>query len=232
MIKLIRPRPVRQQKPLEYITSGEMAELERRAADYGLTVERLMENAGKAVGEFVITRYGPGAKVCVVCGGGNNGGDGSVAARYLSKACETKVVLLTSPQKIRTPEARKNWEKLGKTAALRYVAEDTATLKMSRGLIEKADVIVVAMLGTGMRGGVVKEPLSTAIEIINEARAVKVAVDLPSGLDPNSGAAALPTLKADVTLALHLPKIGLEGRPEYTGEIVVLPIGIRGRKEA
>jgi NAD(P)H-hydrate epimerase len=217
---------------LEYITPDEMTELERRAVDYGLTVERLMENAGKAVAEFALSRYGPAMKVCVVCGSGNNGGDGSVAARYLSKACPTKVVLLTGPEKIKTPEARKNWERLGETTAQRFVAEDKATLKNRLELFEKSDVIVVAILGTGMRGGVVKEPLATAIDMGNASIGVKIAVDLPSGLDPNSGAAAFPTVRADVTLALHLPKTGLRGRQEYTGEIVILPIGIRGWREA
>jgi hydroxyethylthiazole kinase-like uncharacterized protein yjeF len=212
---------------VEYITPSDMAALEGRASDYGMTVERLMENAGKSVAEFVISNYGHAAKVCVVCGGGNNGGDGLVAARYLSKVFDTSVVLLTNPERIRTQESRNNWKRLGETKAKRVVAEDEETLRSS-GIIGESDVLVVAILGTGMRGGNVREPFATAIEMVNASGAVKVAIDLPSGLDPTSGAAAAPTVRADVTLALHLPKTGLRGREEYTGKIVVVPIGIRG----
>ncbi len=215
---------------MEYITPAKMAELERRASEYGLTVGELMENAGKGVADFVVSRYDP-SRVCVVCGSGNNGGDGSVAARYLSLVCDTTVLLLTDPARIRTPEARKNWERLRETSAKRLVVDDTEKLKRSSDPIEKSDVIVVAILGTGMQGGVVREPLATAIDLINASRAAKVAVDLPSGLDPSTGVVGRPTVRADVTLALHLPKVGLRERREFTGEIVVLPIGIRGKGE-
>jgi NAD(P)H-hydrate epimerase len=94
-------------------------------------------------------------------------------------------------------------------------------------MIAEADVIVVAIFGTGVKGGVVKEPYSTAISLVNAARGVKVAVDLPSGIDPATGAASRPSVRADVTVALHLPKVGLKGRGEFTGEVVVVPIGIR-----
>jgi hydroxyethylthiazole kinase-like uncharacterized protein yjeF len=215
-------------KSLEYITPEEMAELERRASRDGLSVERLMENAGKSVADFVLSRYGSTRKVCVVCGSGNNGGDGLVAARRLSKACDTKVVLLTNPERIRSEEARRNWERLAATSALVAVAEDTETLRRRSGLIMGSDLVVDSILGTGVRGGAMREPLATAIGMINASTATKVAVDVPSGLDPNTGVAGHPTVKADVTLALHLPKTGLRGRSEYTGEVVVLPIGIGG----
>lgn len=166
-----------------------------------------------------------------MCGSGNNGGDGAVAARYLSHVCDTTVLLLASPDRIRSDEARRNWERLEGTPAKLLVAEDAAKLKRSSGVIKGSDVVVVAIIGTGMQGGAVKEPYATAIEMINASRAVKVAVDLPSGLDPGSGVVGRPTVKADVTLALHLPKAGLKGRPEYTGEVVVVPIGIRGGKD-
>ena len=102
---------------MEYITPKEMAELEKRATDHGLTVERLMENAGKSVADFVLSRYGSALRVCVVCGSGNNGGDGLVAARHLSRVCDTRVVLLANPGRIKSEEARRNWERLGRTSA-------------------------------------------------------------------------------------------------------------------
>ena len=66
--------------------------------------------------------------------------------------------------------------------------------------------------------------------MVNGSKGVKVAVDLPSGIDPATGTASQPSVRADVTLALHLPKVGLRGREEYTGEVVVVPIGIRSEQ--
>jgi len=212
---------------LEYITPEAMRELERGASEYGLGVKQLMENAGRGVAEFVLSRYGSARRVCVVCGGGNNGGDGFVAARYLSASRRVEVILLTSPDRIRTEEARQNWEALAGTRAEVHEAGETSTLVALSTAIEEADVIVVAIFGTGMKGGEIGEPYATAISMVNASKGVRVAVDLPSGIDPATGAASRPTVRADVTLALHLPKVGLKGREEYTGEVVVVPIGIR-----
>jgi NAD(P)H-hydrate epimerase len=137
------------------------------------------------------------------------------------------VVLLTSPEKIRSEEARENWRALARTKAALHVAADAAGLAESSRVFAKSEVIVVAIFGTGVKEGVVREPYATAISMINGAKVAKVAIDLPSGIDPATGAASRPTVKADVTVALHLPKIGLKGREEFTGEVVVVPIGIR-----
>ncbi|MGH9917313.1 MAG: NAD(P)H-hydrate epimerase, partial [Nitrososphaerales archaeon] len=225
LIKLIRR--VRPEARLEYITPEDMRELERRASEYGLGVKQLMENAGRGVAEFVVSRYGSARRVCVVCGAGNNGGDGFVAARYLSASRQVEVILLTSPERIRTGEARQNWEALASTRAEVHVAGETSALTGLSAAIADADVIVVAIFGTGVKGGALGEPYATAIALVNGSKAVRVAVDLPSGIDPSTGAASRPTVVADVTLALHLPKVGLRGREEYTGEVVVVPIGIR-----
>jgi hydroxyethylthiazole kinase-like uncharacterized protein yjeF len=212
---------------LDFITPDEMRELEKGASEYGLGVGDLMENAGRGVAEFILSRYGAVKRVCVVCGGGNNGGDGFVAARYLSVHCGVKVTLLSSPEKIRTEEARENWHALARTKAELHVVDDVDALAECSSIIAEADVIVVAIFGTGVKGVVVKEPAATAISLINNAKGVKVAVDLPSGIDPETGVASVPTVRADVTVALHLPKVGLKGREEFTGEVVVVPIGIR-----
>jgi ADP-dependent NAD(P)H-hydrate dehydratase / NAD(P)H-hydrate epimerase len=211
---------------LEYITPDAMKKLEQEASEYGLGVSQLMENAGRGVAEWVLSRYASARRVCVVCGRGNNGGDGFVAARYLSVSREVKVILLTSPARIRTEEARENWRTLEGTRAEALVASDVSALARASSAISEADVIVVAIFGTGAKGGVVHEPYATAISLVNGSKGVKVAVDLPSGIDPATGAASEPSVRADVTLALHLPKVGLRGREEYTGEVVVVPIGI------
>ena len=98
---------------------------------------------------------------------------------------------------------------------------ETSALVGLSGWIAKADVVVVAIFGTGVRGGVVNEPYATAISLVNGSKGAKVAVDLPSGIDPATGAISRPTVRADVTVALHLPKVGLKERAEFTGEVVV-----------
>ena len=211
---------------MKFITPEAMRALEEGASAYGLGVKDLMENAGRGVADFVLERFGA-PRVCVVCGGGNNGGDGLVAARHLSKACRVDVLLLTRPESIRTDEARGNWEALSKTKASLKVAPDLEALRSAASAVAEAQVVVDAIFGTGV-SGVVREPYAAAIRLVNESGAVKVAVDLPSGLDPATGRPSDPTVRADFTLALHLPKAGLRGRGEFTGEVVVVPIGIRG----
>jgi len=211
---------------LEYITPEEMRRLEEEASGYGLGVKGLMENAGKGVADFVAAKFPRARRVCVVCGGGNNGGDGFVAARRLAGRYKVDVVLLTDPGGIRTQEARENWDSLAGTGATRTVAADRPTL-LAVKCIGAADVLVVAIFGTGVKGGRVREPYASAIRMVNGAKGKKVAVDLPSGIDPSTGAASDPSVRADYTVALHLPKVGIRGRQEYTGEVVVVPIGIR-----
>jgi ADP-dependent NAD(P)H-hydrate dehydratase / NAD(P)H-hydrate epimerase len=225
LIKLIRGHALA--PPVEdYITPEAMRDLERRASGYGVSVSQLMENAGRGVAEAVLERLRP-RRVCVICGAGNNGGDGLVAARYLSKGCEVWVVLLTNPEGIRTEESRRNWAALVNTGVRTCVAATSGALRGCFEAIAKADVVVAALFGTGVEGGKVREPYATAIEMVNRSKATKVAVDLPSGIDPATGSPSSPCIMADLTVALHRRKVGLRGREEYTGEVVVVPIGIR-----
>jgi len=154
-----------------------------------------------------------------------------VAARHLAVRCRVDVLLLVSPDKIRTQEARENWSALEGTGTRLHVAEDLAALGNAAEVVASAEVIVVAIFGTGVKGRVVKEPFAAAISMVNAAKGAKVAVDLPSGIDPGTGEASFPTVRADYTVALHLPKVGLRGREEFTGEVVVVPVGIRGGRQ-
>src|SRR5437879_9174060 len=107
------------------MTTEEMMKEEARAASLGIAFGKLMENAGAEAGREVERRYGPlvGKRVLVVAGTGNNGGDGFVAARYLAaRGSKAKVLLLSSPEAIRTTEAQTNWKRLGETAAEVLVA--------------------------------------------------------------------------------------------------------------
>jgi hydroxyethylthiazole kinase-like uncharacterized protein yjeF len=216
---------------VEYITPEQMLDAEREAARKGVPVERLMENAGRTVAEEVVRRYAPGGEegVLVVAGTGNNGGDGIVAARHLSLmgVKRTSVILLANgPAGIRSDLARLNIERLAGTTVSVHFAGDLQSLNGISSLFGEAKVIIVAIFGTGIRGERVREPMAEAIRLANRSGAVRVAVDIPSGLDPLTGTLADEVIRADLTVTMHRAKMGLRGRSEYTGEVLVVPIGI------
>jgi NAD(P)H-hydrate epimerase len=205
-----------------------MLEAEQEAAKMGVPAEMLMENAGRAVADEVLRRYAPTEldMVVVVAGSGNNGGDGFVAARYLASAgLKVSVIVLAPPERIKEGIARLNFEMLSGTGAVIQVAGDIATLRRFSGAFEMAKIIVVAILGTGIKG-VVREPMAEAIRMVNRSRAVKVAVDIPAGLDPLTGSPADQVVRANLTITFHKAKVGLKDKNEFTGEVLVVPIGI------
>lgn len=190
-----------------------------------------MENAGRGVAEEINRRFAPleGKKVVVLAGNGNNGGDGMVAARYLSALnVSCAVILLCAPSGIKTEEAKRNFERLSDTLVgmhtVSALTELTELTELSR-IVESAEIILDAIFGTGVKGPV-RELQAEAIRMINRSKGVVVALDLPSGLDPLTGDVSDVCVKAELTMTLHRAKVGLRGREEYTGELVVIPIGI------
>jgi len=210
---------------LEYLTPDEMRAAERGAFAMGVSAETLMENAGRAVAEVVDDRFGPGAShtALVVCGPGNNGGDGFVAARYLkARGWTVLVLLLGAPAAIRTEESSKNWRRVENLVTSVVSPEELARYG---DYFARSDVILGAITGTGFSGGL-REPAATAVNMMNGSGAKRVAVDIPSGLDPLSGESHGPVFRADITVTFHRAKTGLRGKGEYTGEVLVVPIGI------
>lgn len=201
-------------------TAAEMREIDRRAADeFGLPTLLLMENAGRAVAAAA-RRWLPrrGGRGLVVAGRGNNGGDGLVAARHLANAGHTvQIWLLAEPDALRG-EVRLNFE------IVQRMGLAVSTTPPDR---LNADVIVDALYGTGLQGDVRPEA-AAAIERMNAADAPVVAVDLPSGLESDTGRWRTACVQATVTVTLGLPKIGLllwPGR-ERVGELCVDDIGL------
>lgn len=210
----------------EYITPEEMRRAERESWQRGMTVELLMENAGRGIANEIGISFGPlpGVRIVVVCGVGNNGGDGFVTARYLAQAgASVTVILLAKPADIKTNEAKDNWVRLSNVE--RLILSSAEELRKHGGIINDAAVVVDAIFGTGIHG-TVREPAATAIRMINESLAKKVSVDIPSGLDPGTGEVSAPTVMADMTATLHMKKVGFKGNGRYTGRVVVIPIGI------
>jgi ADP-dependent NAD(P)H-hydrate dehydratase / NAD(P)H-hydrate epimerase len=180
----------------------------------------LMERAGTGLTKLVAERV-PAGRIAVVCGRGNNGGDGFVTARLLrEQGREVDVLLLSAPEELRG-DARTNLERLPGPAPVAFTA---AALVGVHGIVD-------AILGTGFQG-VARQPAAGAIEAINTAReggeAVVVACDVPSGVDASTGEVEGPGVRAHATATFHAAKPGLWIAPGkgHAGELGVIDIGI------
>ena len=199
-------------------TSDEMRALDRWAIERaGIPSLELMERAGAEVARAIIALELDGP-VRIVCGRGNNGGDGLVVARLLREhGLSVDVLLLFAPADL-SPDARANHDRVD----TRQIGVDELP-----AALERSAVVVDALLGTGFAGSP-RPPLDKAIEAINAARATVVAIDVPSGLDASSGEVEGPCVRADLTVTFHAPKLGLWIAPGkmYAGRVEVVDIGI------
>lgn len=219
------------------MTAEEMTGADARAQRMGVPGIRLMEQAGSAVAAVAHALAVAGGRwdtgpILILCGPGNNGGDGFVAARRLCAGGARVIVALaaTGPRP-GTPDAGRNWDRLGRLAGIERVhvpvARDVAMLGHG---VERAAIVVDALLGTGVRG-LLREPVRSAVELANRARAAGVpvlAVDCPTAVDLSSGELSDPVVRADVTVTFHRPKAGLLTRrgAAVAGRVLVAPIGI------
>ncbi len=203
------------------ITSEFMAVVDANAAALGVPRKQLMESSGNAVAREVRTVADPGDAVAVVAGRGNNGGDAFVAVRFL-EAFDVAVHLLGRPSAIGTDIARENWDALEAAEADTRVVRDSADLAL-----DDPDVVVDAMLGTGVTGAL-REPERSAAAAIDAADATVVAVDVPSGVDPDTGAAAGGAVEADRVVTFHDEKPGLA---DLDATVTVADIGIPAAAE-
>jgi len=189
----------------------EMRILDRNAQHYGISILDLMENAGRGVADVARRDFGAaGKRILVVCGTGNNGGDGLVAARHLSKDGRVEVLLARPPDQLGTEEARTNFSRLRDVRVLEGLAE-------SEEAMARADMIIDALLGVGAEGPL-REPYATLIREMNASGKPILSVDVPSGFGAD------PIVRPAVTVALHDAKEGMT--PANSGRIQVVDIGI------
>jgi len=219
------------------MTAEAMTGADRRAQALSVPGERLMEHAGTAVAAAVHAlaldqervAVGP---ILVLCGSGNNGGDGFVVARRLGgRGFRVICVLVSNESRPGTPDAVRNWQRLdGIEAVRRLHAANPRDLSVLGGSIERVAVVVDALLGTGVRGGL-REPIRSAVELARRAREAAVpvvAIDTPTAVDLTSGDPSDPVVHADLTVTFHRPKTGLLTRrgAALAGRVLVAPIGI------
>jgi len=207
----------------DILTSEEMRAVEMNSEYLGIPKLILMENAGRAVAQAIMERFNVGAKIAVVCGLGGNGGDGFVAARHLAGAgYQVEVLLLGRSGNIGSIEACTNWEAIEAMVETTRVQEihDSAQIPKL-----EADVIVDALIGTGV-SGTLSSPFGEMVSAINDAEAFKIAVDLPTGIESDTGDIHGEAVKADITVTFHKLKPGLLKASGNTGVIEVKQIGI------
>jgi len=205
------------------ITASEMRRVDANCSDLGLLPIQLMENAGASVARAIRAQFPEGTeiRIVVLAGTGNNGGDGFVAARHLLDY-NPEILLLGRARDIATEESRRNWEILENLRADLREIRDSSELSE---LEPDADIVIDAMLGTGVRGSI-REPVASAIDLINASSAFVLSIDVPSGFNPDNFE---KVVHADLTITNHRMKEGLSRRPEATGEIEVADIGIPTR---
>lgn len=198
---------------------------ERAVREYGMPSVLLMENAGRGLADKLI-ELGLSGRAVICCGKGNNGGDGFVLARHLDlRGRPVRVLLWAEPEQL-TGDAATNFHILAKTTVPIEVFGDQADPARLRPMLADADWIVDALLGTGSRGEP-RPPLDAVIDTVNAAGRPILAVDLPSGLDCDTGVAARHTIRAAHTCTFVAPKIGFTAASaaEFLGEVHVLDIG-------
>ncbi len=238
------------------IGADEMARIDEAAQKLGLPEDALMESAGAAVAEVVHAELGrlaervrgPGGPlvrpplVVVLCGPGNNGGDGFVVARRLAASGRAVIaILVADASRLTGTAATHSWNVLQAMASAGslelFVAPNPELLLRLRERVAEATVLVDALLGSGASGPL-REPISTAVDLINASRthaqaagrpASVVAVDAPTRIDLTGGARSTPVVAADVTVTFHRAKAGFaldrEAR-RLAGRYLVAPIGI------
>lgn len=205
------------------ITSGEMRALEANAEYFGISLLQLMENAGGGIAQEIVSRFANDRKIVIFCGLSGNGGDGFVAARHLLTAgFKVEVVLVGKSRDISHESALKNWkilEALQGQIPLVEISDSSALPKV------EADIVIDALLGTGTKGKL-KPPMLQAVEHVNAIKAYKISVDVPTGIDSDTGEVLGAAVKANLTITFHKGKAGLKEAKKYVGDLVVKDIGL------
>jgi NAD(P)H-hydrate epimerase len=211
----------RHEMPIPAIKVEQMVEVDRlMIEEYGIHLIQMMENAGRSLAELarrLLDRELAGRRLTVLCGSGNNGGGGMVAARHLSNwGAEISLIQLAGSK------------------ALGGVIQQQMDILTRMGIhvvdqldLADCDLIVDALLGYGLQGNP-REPAAAWIRQMNQAPCRVLSLDIPSGLDATQGSARVPTVQADATMTLALPKTGLLATQarEYVGDLYLADIGV------
>ena len=212
-----------------FVTCAQMKEIEAKAAASGLSYYQMMENAGIGAAEFIMAKEAvAGKRILVFCGKGNNGGDGFVAARKLFQS-GARVQLILAEGAPKTEDAIKNRE-LCRSLSVPEIDIPEVLSGLSTAEIwgePPADIVIDAVYGTGFHGEL-SDRMRNLLHAINDSKAKKYALDIPSGLSGDLGEADEDTFRADYTLAFHRLKPAhlMKDAQKYCGQVERIDIGI------
>ena len=216
---------------MKILTTSEMREADRLTTErFGISSGALMENAGTAVAQFLAANVGPieRQRIVVLCGKGNNGGDGFVTARKMREMGASPLVFLFGDSTELGGDAAENFNRLHSIHLAPKPILNPADWNEARNSLAPADIIVDALLGTGLRGRV-EGLMAQAIEDVNrrDFRQMVIAVDIPSGISGDSGEFSGPAIFADCTITFTAPKVGMLLAPasRCVGRLRVSDIG-------
>ncbi len=215
----------------KYLSPMDVYKLDKNSEFLGIDTLLLMENAGRGVADFIASELKDKKKIVVICGTGNNGGDGFVSARHLaSLGYDVTVVLIGRSTLIRSDIARKNFEILKRmifSVKLIEIDDSSKISKLEEILSDNVDIVVDAILGVGIKGSARGLALE-AIRKVNEAKRrygfIVVSIDVPSGFNVFEGKSLGEVINADYTVTFHEPKKGFD--KERVGKVLVKSIGI------
>jgi hydroxyethylthiazole kinase-like uncharacterized protein yjeF len=223
------------------LKGSRVAEIDREAIGSGIDSKMLMKNAGEGTSKEIISDFENrdlkrAARGLVVCGGGNNGGDGFVAAGNLALYGMSITVFHTLPLEKMSPDSMFYFKELKSVKNINIYGlnlEDKKTRYLFIEEMEKADFILDALFGTGLHGKNIYGQAEEVIEVINSVRQKSenkkiYSIDLPSGVDSDNGKILGTAVKADKTITMGCKKVGLVNYPGayFSGEIKVIDIGI------
>jgi hydroxyethylthiazole kinase-like uncharacterized protein yjeF len=212
------------------LTRKEINEREDLGVKMGISHLMMMENAGSSIARFVDAKFKQARRITIIAGTGNNGGDAFVAARHLSfwKRFKVAVVLIGEEKGIHAPEAKINYEILNHVSAIKKIdINSIRKLRFFERTIRGADVIISAIFGTGFHGKP-RDLEASVIKIINSSKATKISVDVPSGMEADTGNYDIAVI-SDFTVTMDSPKLGMLASSKSTkacGKILVANIGV------
>jgi len=210
------------------VTAQQMREIDQKAInEYNFPEAVLMENAGRAATDVLLAKFPKLADlhITIAVGAGNNGGDGLVIARYLHKL-GAKVKVFLAQEKELSPSTQLNLSILEKLPVKIYSLDTENSIHLFKVAINTTDIFIDALLGTGVNRQL-SSLLAEIVDIVNKRTCVTVAVDVPTGLNCDTGEIYGSCLVADYTIGLALPKRGyyLNKGLKYCGEITIVDIG-------
>lgn len=205
---------------MEFISVKEMRVLELNSYMFNISTRLLMESAGASIANVLISKFGNklrNMEVKVVIGKGGKAGDALAVARHLSSFTKS-VKVITLFDNLGHKDSQENLKSITSMRTVKI-------MKFTSDISFDSDIIIDGLLGIGIKGPV-KEPIKTAIELINKAKGYKVSIDVPSGVEPDTGKVLGVAVKANLTITLHKAKPGLVKAKDYVGELIVVSIGI------